>query len=173
MLAACIFSSCKQKTDYSKEIAQLDSALVKLNAAGTVFLAIDTNALRTSDLFFKEKLRMIREKLSGDTVKKITAQFLSEAYEQEGYLANMMDNKKFLARAIEEGRKRMLGLKHDLGEDLIEKNKAAIYIVTELGSSEKICDAMNGAIEKAKSATARLDSMKTRVIFLADSLGSK
>ena len=171
LLAVCI--SCKQKTNYSGEIARLDSAVVKLIEAENTFTALDTVSLQASSRLFQEKLHTIRDRISGDTVKKITAQFLSYACEQEGNLANLIENKRYFARAIAEGRQRISDLKHDLTEDLIEKNKSAGYIVNELNASQKICETMNQSIEKAKSAAAKLDSMKTRIIFIADSLQSK
>ena len=95
---------------------------------------------------------------------------MSEAYEQQGNLSNLLDNKKYFSKAIAEGQQRINDLKHDLAADLIEKNKSAEYIVNELNASLKICDVVNKAIENAKSSSAKLDSMKTQIIFLADSL---
>jgi cell division septum initiation protein DivIVA len=110
------------------------------------------------------------EKLSKDTVKKKTATFLTDAYEQSGNISNLLNNKKYLERAMKESGQRISDLKHDLNENLIEKNKSAEYIVHELNASGKICDVVNKAIERAKTSSAKLDSMKTRIIFIADSL---
>lgn len=164
------FSSCKQKTDYSKEISRLDSALVKLKETEKNFLSSDTNSFRSVYNFSQGKLHLISEKIAKDTVKKKTAMFLSEAYEYTGNLQNLLDNKKFLERAMNEGQQRINDLKHDLTENLIEKNKSAQYIVNEINASQKISDAVNKAIEKAKSSSMKLDSLKTEIIHIADSL---
>jgi len=60
-----------------------------------------------------------------------------------------------------------------LTEDLIEKNKSAEYIVNEINASQKIYEAVNKAIENAKMASLKLDSLKTQIIALADSINGK
>jgi hypothetical protein len=167
-----LFSSCKQKIDYSKEISQLDSALAALTATEKILLDVDTGALRTSYNAIAEDLQLT-EKLSKDTVKKKTAMLLSIAYEQSGNMHNLLENRKYLERAVTESKQRISDLKHDLAENLIDKNKAMEYIVNELKSTEKICDAVNKSIEKAKMSATKLDSLKTEITFLADSLRSK
>ncbi len=134
------------------------------------FLLVDANSIRIVYNLSREKLDSITEKISKDTVKKKTAIFLSEAYGYAGNLQNFLDNKKFMERAIKEGQQRINDLKHDLTEDLIEKNKSAAYIVNEINASQKICDVVNNAIERAKTSAAKLDSMKTEITFIADSL---
>lgn len=99
--------------------------------------------------------------------------FLSDAYQQSGNILNLLDNKKHLERVISEGQQRINDLKHDLTEDLIEKNKSAEYIVNEMNVSRKIYEAVSQAIEKAKSSATKLDSLKTQIIALADSLNRK
>lgn len=167
------FQSCKQKTNYSKEIIRLDSAETVLAAAAKNLLSLDTSRLRTSYYSAEEKLRLISEKIFKDTVKKRTAMLLSDAYEQTGNIRNLLDNKKQLERAVSEGQQRMKDLKHDLSEDLIEKNKSAAYVVNEMNASQKIYEAVNKTIEKAKSSVIKLDSIKTQILFLADSVQSK
>ena len=164
------FSSCKNKTDYSKEISRLDSAVAKLKEAEKVFLSVDTNSLKNIYNSSQEKLHLITDKISKDTVKKKTAMFLSEAYSHTGNLHNLLENKKFMERALKDGEQRISDLKHDLTEDLIEKNKSTEYIVNELSASQKIYDVVNKAIKNAKSSSSKLDSMKTQIIFLADSV---
>lgn len=171
-IAYCLlaFPSCKQKTDYSKEISSLDSAFVKLKEAENIFLSADTNSFRSVYNFYQEKFHLIRKKISKDTVKKNTAVFLSDTYEQTGNLQNLLDNKKFFERALREGRQRINDLKHDLTEDLIEKNKSAVYVINEITASQKITAAVNRVIEKAKTAAAKLDSLKTEIVQIADSV---
>lgn len=172
-IACCLFAvlpSCKQKTDYSKEISQLDSAEIVLTKAEKNLLSVDTNTLRSSYNFAKEKLQLISEIISKDTIKKKTAIFLSDIYVHSGNILNLLDNKKYLERAVKESQQRISDLKHDLTEGLIEKNKSAEYIVNEVNSLEKIYEAVNKAIEKAKSGATELDSLKTQIIALADSL---
>lgn len=172
LIAYCLLAastSCKQKTDYSKEISRLDSASMVLAIAEKTLLVVDTNRLSSSYNAFTENLHV----LSKDTVKKITALLLSVAYEQSGNIHNLLANKKNLERAIAESKQRIKGLKHDLAENLIEKNKSAEYIVNELNSAAKICDTVNRSIEKTKSSEIKLDSMKTQITFLVDSLKAK
>jgi len=167
------FSSCKQKTDYAKEISRLDSAAAILSGAEKSLLSVDTSSLRTSYNASAGNLHVIMEKLSRDTVKKRTAVFISDAYEQSGNVLNLLSNKKFFERAISESRQRISDLKHDLNENLIEKNRSAEYIVHELNASGKINDMVSQVIERAKLSSVKLDSMKARIIFIADSLKSK
>ncbi|MEK6616958.1 MAG: hypothetical protein AABZ32_12790 [Bacteroidota bacterium] len=167
------FSSCKNKTDYSKEISLLDSAVVKLKEAETFFLSADTGSLRSVYDFSQEKLKMISEKIAKDTVKKKTAVVVSDAYQQSGNIRNLLDNKKYLERAIKESQQRISDLKHDLTEDFIEKNKSTEYILNEMNASQKIYETIRKAIEKAKASATKLDSLKTQISFIADSLKSK
>ena len=109
-------------------------------------------------------------KLSKDTVKKKTALFLTDAYQLSENISNLLSNKKFMERAISESMQRISDLKHDLNENLIEKNKSDEYIVHEINASKKIYETVNKAIEKAKSSSGKLDSMKTQIAFFADSL---
>ena len=164
------FTSCKQKTDYSKEITSLDSALVKLKKAELQFLSADTVSIQGSYEFTKEKLHEIAEKLSKDTVKKKTATLLASTYEQTGNLQNLLDNKKYILRAINEARQRISNLEHDLKEDLIEKNKSTEYVTDEINTSEKIIQVAGNTFEKAKCSVLKLDSLKTPIISLSDSL---
>ena len=174
MTASLLFLfSCKQKTDYTKEILRLDSALTVLTGADKILSSVDTSELRTSYNSTAKDLHGIMEKLSKDTVKKKTAQFLSDAYERSGNILNLLSNKKFLERAIVESKQRISDLKHDLNENLIEKNRSAEYIVHELNASGKINDMVSQVIERAKLSSVKLDSMKARIIFIADSLKSK
>mgnify|MGYP001609428544 FL=1 len=143
------FQSCKQKTDYSKEISRLDSAGIILAEAEKNLFSVDTGTLRSSYNSVSGNLNIIIEKISKDTVKKKTAMFLSDAYQQSGNILNLLDNKKHLERALSEGQQRINDLKHDLTEDLIEKNKSAEYIVNEINASQKLYEAVNKAIEKA------------------------
>ena len=99
--------------------------------------------------------------------------FLSGACEQSGNILNLLDNQKYLERAIKESIQRITDLKHDLTEDLIEKNKSAEYIANEVNASEKISNAVSKAIERAKTSSIKLDSIKTQIVFLSDSLKSK
>ena len=167
------FPSCKQKTDHAKEIARLDSAAVLLKEAAKVCSSVDTSALRASFLSAKEKLQLIRQKIASDTLEKKVVLLLSEGYEHAGNLMNLLDNKKYLARAIGEGEQRIGDLKHDLAEDLIEKNKAGEYVVNEMKASLRISEIVNKAIENAKTSERKLDSLKTEITHLADSLQSK
>ncbi len=166
-------SSCKPKTDYTKEIARLDSAATALKNAEINFISADTNAFRSAFAFSQKKLQFISEKVSKDTVKKKLAILLSDAYEHTGNLQNILENKKFLQRALTEGRQRINDLKHDLAADLIEKNKSLEYVVNEIESSRKLSEAANKTVEKAKTAMLKLDSLKTKITALADSLNSK
>ena len=173
LTALCLFAvspSCKQKTDYSVEISRLDSAASELVSAEKTFLSLDTNSLRSAYDSTLGKLRMISAEISGDTVNKETAIFLSDAYEQTGNISTVLNNKKYFGRALQDGQQRISDLKHDLQEDLIEKNKSAAYVVNEMNASQKISEAVNNAIVKAKISSAKLDSMKTQILFLSDSL---
>jgi hypothetical protein len=165
--------SCKQKTGYTKEISSLDSVETILAGTEKILLSVDTGSLRTSYNSTKGNLHAIMEKISGDTVKKKTAMFLTSAYEYSGNMLNLLNNKKFMERAVSESRQRISDLKHDLNENLIEKNKSAEYVVHELNASGKIYDAVNKAIERARSSSAKSDSMKTQIAFIADSLKLK
>ena len=174
LIAICLlFFSCKNKTDYSKEIFRLDSAKVVLLSAEKNLLSVDTSMLRSSYNSCAENLHSIMENFSKDTVKKKTAIFLSDAYEQLGNILNLLDNKKYLERTIMESQQRISDLKHDLTEDLIEKNKSAAYVVNEMNASQKIYEAVSKAIEKAKNSTTKLESLKTQISFIADSLKVK
>lgn len=166
-------SSCKQKIDYSKEISRLDSASTALIGTEKTLLEVDTSKLHASYKTITEDLHGLSEKLSGDTVNKRTALLVTLAYEQAGSIHNLLENKIYLERAMSESKQRLGDLKHDLAENLIETNKAGEYIVNEINSTGKICDAVNRSIEKAKSASSKLDSLKTQITFLADSLNSK
>jgi len=95
--------SCKQKTDYSKEISRLDSAGIVLAEAEKNLLSVDTSTLRSSYNSVSENLHSIIKKISKDTVKKKTAMFLSDAYQQSGNILNLLGNKKHLERALREG----------------------------------------------------------------------
>ena len=175
-IACClfiVFSSCKSKIDYSKEISQLDSAETRLKATEKVFLAADTTSLRSAYDSAQKKLNSIGEIISKDTVTKNTAIFLSAIYEQTGNIRNLLENKNDLKKAVKDSRERISNLKHDLTENLIEQNKSAGYIVNEINASQKVCETADKAIEKAKAAAIKLDSMKTRIEFIADSLNSK
>ena len=174
MTTAFVFLfACRQRTDHSKEISRLDSASEILTCTGKILLSLDTNSLRNSYNASAGQLHSIREKLAKDTVKKKMAMFLSDAYEQSANIRNLLGNKKYLERAVSEYMQRINDLKHDLSEDLIEKNKTAGYIVNEIDAAGKIFDAVNKSIEKAKTASTKLDSLKTEIIFLADSIKSK
>jgi hypothetical protein len=162
-------SSCKPKSDYTKAISRLDSAETVLVSAEKNLLSVDTSNLRASYNSSANNLH-IMGKLSQDTVKKKTALFLTDAYELSGNISNLLNNKKFMGRAISESRQRISDLKHDLNESLIEKNKSDEYIVHEINASKKIYETVNKAIEKAKSSSGKLDSMKTQIAFFADSL---
>lgn len=168
-----VFSSCKQKTDYSKEITRLDSSLAILHETEKGFLLIDTGAIRSTYESTKDKIKSISEKISNDTVKKDLAILLSDAHEHVGNIVNLLENKKHLERALSEGQQRINNLKHDLQKDLIEKNKSAEYVINEINASQKISDAVNKAIDKAKKSTVKLDSLKTQIYFFADSITSK
>lgn len=165
-----LLSSCKQKTDYAKEIALLDSISDALSIAEKSLLSADTVSLNTMCSAFTTNLNDLTEKLSKDTVAKKTALFLSTAYEQTAHIRNLLTNKTFYIKAIRESRQRINNLRHDLKENLIEKNKSAAYIVNELNSAGKIHDAVQGCMENVKSASSRLDSLKTEIISFADSL---
>ncbi|MBI3503088.1 MAG: hypothetical protein HY063_14980 [Bacteroidetes bacterium] len=164
------FISCKQKTDYSKEISRIDSANNILAETEKVLESADTNSFRANYNSSFLQLHSIYEKLAKDTINKKTAMFLSDASECSGNILNLLDNKKYLERAIKESEHRISDLKHDLKEDLIEKNKSQEYIVNEMNAAGKISNVIQRTIEKAKIASAKLDSMKTQITFLADSL---
>ena len=117
-----------------------------------------------------EKLHAISEKLSKDTVKKKTAIFLSDSFEQLGNILNLLDNRKYLEKAINESKQRIRDLTHDLNEDLIEKNKSGEYVVNEMNASEKISNTVKRSVEKANTSCVKLDSMKSQIAFFADSL---
>ncbi|MBI4947839.1 MAG: hypothetical protein HY840_15725 [Bacteroidetes bacterium] len=172
ILVSISLFSCKQKTDYSKEISRLDSAVAVLAGAEKNLVSVDTNKLRTSFNSTKNDLQTIMEKISKDTVKKKTAMFLTSAYKQSENIINLLNNKNFIERAIHESQQRINDLKHDLNANLIEKNKSAKYLVHELNASGKIYDLATNSLEKAQSASAKLDSMQTKITFLADSLTS-
>lgn len=99
--------------------------------------------------------------------------FLSEIYELSGNILNLLDNKKLLERAVKESKQRISDLKHDLNENLIEKNKAAGYVVNEMSASHKIYEAVNKVITNAKTSVKKLDSLKTEIVHIADSLQEK
>ena len=167
------FFSCKQKNDHSKEIGRLDSALINLKEAERDFFSADTTSMRTSFNFAAGKLHVIANKIAKDTLKKNTVSFLSNAFEHTGNLQNLLDNKKFWERALKESAQKIDDLKHDLKEDLIENNKSQEYIANEINTSKKICETVGRTINKAKSSVVQLDSMKTALIHLSDSLQSK
>ncbi len=165
--------SCKPKTDYTNEISRLDSAAIRLKEASTAFSSSDTNAFRSVYTFSQEKLHGIYQTIAKDTLQKNTALFLSDASEHMSNLQNMLENKRFFEKAMTEGEQRIRDLKHDLEADLHEKNKSMEYVVNEINASQKLSEAVNKTIEKARSSATKLDSMKTRIEFLSDSLRSK
>ncbi len=165
--------SCKQKTDHSHEISRLDSASAITESAEKFLLSVDTVSLRATYNIVQQDLNTIMTKISSDTVQKKTALFLAEAYDQVGSIINLLSNKKFLEKAMNDSRKQISDLKHDLAEDLIEKNKSGAYIVNEINASAKISDATNRAVQRAKEAVVKLDSLKTRIVSFADSLRAK
>jgi len=92
--------------------------MANLKEAENILLSADTNPLRSSYNFSKEKLQLISEFISKGTVKKKTAIFLSDAYEQSGNIQNLLDNKKYLEQSISECQQRIRDLKHDLTKPL-------------------------------------------------------
>ena len=98
---------------------------------------------------------------------------LSEAYRHSGNIRILLNNTKCLINAIDETKQRISNLKHDLNKNLIEKNKSAKYVVKEISASEKIYATAADIIEKTKSSVIKMDSLKTQIIALADSLTLK
>jgi hypothetical protein len=166
-------SSCNTQTDYTKEIYRLDSAEIMLNESEKIIMSADTNSFRVSYNVVSENLHTIVEKLAEDTVNKKTALLLSNAYKQLGSILNLLNNKKYLEQFIRETKQRIHNLKHDLSENLIEKNKAQEYVVNEMNEAQKIHHLITTSVEKAKVSAAKLDSLKTEINFLADSLSEK
>ncbi|HET7819765.1 MAG TPA: hypothetical protein VFL70_10700 [Bacteroidia bacterium] len=172
-LITLLLASCNSPYDYTKEIVLLDSASAKLKEAEKAILNLDTISLKSSYSFSINTLQSISEKIAHDTLNKTTAVVLNNAFEQTKNLENLFDNKKFLSRALSEGYKRIENLKHDLQNDLIEKKLSDEYIKNEINSSEKLNDLVTTSITKAKIAVIKLDSLKTGITSLADSLASK
>lgn len=172
-LLLLLLFSCKQKWDYSGEISRLDSAATELIEAKKHFLSVDTIAVRAKFLFAKEKIHSISENISKDTIRKEMALFLSATYEEIGDMQNLLENKKYLERALDETRQRISDLQHDLKEGLVEKEKAAEYIAAEINTSEKLSGTITTAVNKAKTSFTKLDSLSDRLLFLADSLTKK
>jgi hypothetical protein len=168
-LLSFIFS-CKQKTDYTREISRLDSASAALEIAEKSLLRVDTAALRTSYNTLSASLHELTEKISKDTVKKKTALLLSAAYEQAEHIHTLLENKKYFERAIRESRQRLNDLEHDLAANLIDKNQSQKYIANEMNAFQKICNAVNQALAKTTIAKDTLDSFHTGILFLKDSL---
>lgn len=164
--------SCKQKWDYTKEIVQLDSTSTILQSLEKNLLAIDTGYLRSSFDSAAHYLSTIKEKCFNDTVQKNTAIFLSDVYECSGNICYVLDSSKWLEKIINESIQRVNNLKYDLAQNLIEKNNAKEYVAYELKAANKMSESIVRAIEKANVCCVKLDSMKTQIIFMADSLQS-
>lgn len=168
-----LFFSCKQKIDYSKEITRLDSAVAVLTSAEQILHSADTAFLKRTMDSAAVKLSRISEKIKHDTLDKPVAMFLSNAYDHSGNILNFLENRNHLQRAVLESKNRMSNLKHDLAEDLIEQNKSAAYIVSEISAAAKISDMIKSSVNNASVSSAKLDSMQSQIAQFADSIYSK
>ena len=151
-------------------IFRLDSASSALILTERNLLLVDTNNLSKAYDTISSKLHKLTEKLLKDTVNKKTAVLLSISYEETANIQNLLANKKNLTRIITESKQRINNLKHDLKDNLIEENKSNEYVINEINSTGKISYTVNKAIKKAHISFNKLDSLKTELTFLEDSL---
>lgn len=164
--------SCKQNRDYSKEVAQLDSLAIILAESEKILLSADTLLFkRNLDSFVS--LRSVSGKISGDTIHKAMAMFLLSVYKHSGNILNFLQNKSYLQKAITESKRRISDLKHDLINNLIEQKKAVDYLINETNAASQISEMIKKSIATANSSAAKLDSMRTQIIYLSDSLKLK
>lgn len=165
-----LFSSCEHKPDYSAEILQLDSAEALDEEAEQILLSSDTHSLRATYNATAQNLQSIIRKLAGDTVKKKMGVFLTDAFQQSGNIINLLDMSRELEKSITESKQRIKNLKHDLSKNLIENAQAEGYVVHEIAASRRIHQLVTNSVTQAKLSAIKLDSLKTKIIALADSL---
>lgn len=165
-----LFSSCEPKPDYSAEISQLDSAGALTEEAEKILFSSDTHSLRTAYNSTAQNLNNIIQKLAGDTVKKKMGIFLTDAFQQSGNIINLLDMSDYLKKSVTESEQRIKNLKHDLLKNLIEQDRVREYVEHEIVASKKIHGLVTNSVARAKLSAAKLDSLKTKIIALADSL---
>lgn len=167
------FISCKPRTDFSKEISSLDSAKAVLTATREKLSSVrspDSNATG----FLSASIKEIRSLQASDTVNKETAVLLAELSGLKGILIGLKRYRENYIRAAEESLKRAGALQHDLIENLIEDdNKSREYIVHEAKALEKIIAGLKLIIEMNAVSVHKLDSLKTRITLISDSLKVK
>lgn len=158
--------------DYSKEVTQLDSLTTMLVESEKILSASDTVSLkRILDAF--ATVRSASQKISGDTIHKKTAMFLLSVYEHSQNILNFLQNKSYLQQTITESKKRINNLKHDLTNNLIEKQKSFDYLLNETNTATKIHEMIKNLLASANASAAKLDSMRIQIIYLPDSLNLK
>ena len=146
---------------------QLDSTSNVLVSAEKNLLAIDTSYFRASYNSTAQYLSSIKERYFNDTVEENTAIFLSDVYTCSGRIHYLLDSSNSLEGIISVSKRRISDLKHDLEQNVVENNNAKKYVAYELNVAQKTTESIVIAIEKAKLSSIKLDSMKTRIMEIA------
>lgn len=168
-----ILPACKQKPDYSKDIANLDSALLELAVIHKALTEVDTVKISSLISETDAKLKPVSAQLSSDTIRKVQALFLSDCFGAEQRLEQAMENRKYYLTALTDAKKRIENLEHDLMKNVIEENKARGYIVNELNALSKLRGSAADMHDKMITTAAMLDSLQPKITAFADSLQSK
>ena len=163
-------SSCKQKSNYTKEISSLDSSVIELKKSENNLLNLDTLSIQKTFSHTEITLKTLHNLILKDTINKKSALQLSTLYEQFENLQYFFDNQHYFIMAARENIHQIENLKYDLKENLVEPNKANEFIHNELSSSTKVTEIITEAIAKAKNASKKLDSLSIQHAFPFDSI---
>ena len=165
--------SCKQKSDFSAEISRLDSALASVKNSDSILRLVDTAGVRRIIALTDEKLSGVSAQLRADTLRKSSAIFLSDCYETLRHLQGGLENRKYHLKALGESKVHLEALAHDLKENLLDKNKASEYVVTELKECGKLTSSALDIPKKMNASAAILDTLQSRIAAFADSIQLK
>ena len=173
LMVQVMFTSCKG-TDYTKEIATLDSVTVKLDSAEAEVNKIDTNRIGPMYRQIENDLHYVeifyRNKPKEEVIDKQFATILSDYRSLRKPLRNSLGQVPKLKTDIDYAQSQIENLVHDLEKNLVDKKDATQFVNKEKAEANKVIQNTGYITIVLKDVLPRYDEVSPRVRAYIDSL---
>ena len=162
LLFALFTSTCKNP--YQAEIQKIDSMLVRLDTVRTILYQIDTVLINNRIKKIDEVLKKIMANY--DTVDRENAFLIDDYHNVKKYYIKGSSRLGVFYEEIEVIPAQLKNLKADLSKNLIEGDKASLYLLNEEMAVEGICSGITGLANRFETLNKDFEKTDKKILPL-------
>jgi hypothetical protein len=167
LLVGLVAVSC-QRSEFTSEIKTIDSLIAVLDSAEAIFADIDTTGFRNLGQTFTENMSYVEQhyKKNNDTIPRDVALLMANYRDIKKPAKGFLSNHSKIKGELEYSKQQLRDLKHDLENNLLERN----FVDRMVNQEKEAIDKVKGDVSTIKMSEKYTNEKLSKVGPQVDSL---